>query len=46
MEFIITVLLAPYLIYKMEMFDTRQQKIIEDIAMIKRHIPKRSEDVI
>lgn len=46
MELLITVLLAPYLIYKLEKFDTKQQKIIEDIEMIKRHIPKRLDDVI
>jgi len=45
-ETLITILLAPYLIYKLEKFDSRQQEIIADIAMIKRHIPKRLDDVI
>jgi len=46
MELLLTFFLAPYVIYKLEKFDTKQQKIIEDIEMIKRHIPKRSDDVI
>jgi len=45
-ETLITILLAPYLIYKLEKFDTKQQQIIADIEMIKRHIPKRNDDVI
>jgi len=46
MELLITVLLAPYFIYKLEKFDARQQKIIEDVEMIKRHVPKRSDDML
>jgi len=46
MELLITVLLAPYFIYKLEKFDAKQQKIIEDVEMIKRHVPKRSDDML
>ena len=45
-ETLIMALLTPYLIYKLEKFDTKQQEIIQDIALIKQHIPKRSKDMV
>jgi len=45
-ETVIVALLTPYLIYKLERFDAKQAQIIEDIAMIKMHIPKRTRDMV
>jgi len=45
-ESVIIALLTPYLIYKLEKFDTKQQKLMEDVEMIKQHIPKRSRDMV
>ena len=45
-ETIIISLLTPYLIYKLEKFDTKQAKMLEDIIMIKQQIPKRAKDMV
>jgi len=43
-ETLLVTILAPYFIYKLEKFEIRQKEIMDDLAVIKRNLPKRFGD--
>lgn len=43
-ETLLVTILAPYFIYKLEKFEVRQKEIMDELAAIKRNLPKRFAD--